>query len=239
MPAMKFTPIARLRTVRPKTSPNTWVTRQPGTSFMVEIRMGNCGGALGWDMFPDRRRALSLSDSVFGARCPTVTSVSDDVLVIGAGVIGLTTAVCLAEAGVRTRVMSTDLPRETTSAMAGAMWGPAFAEPADRALAWSRVGLDEFTRLARDPATGVRITRGRMASRAVLALDDLPPQVAMVPGLVECGRGELPAGFASGQWARVPLIDMPRYLGYLTGRLTAAGGRLDIRTVSRLSEAVD
>src|SRR3954469_7056536 len=101
MPAMKFTPIARLRTVRPKTSPNTWVTRQPGTSFMVEIRMGNCGGALGWDMFPDRRRALSLSDSVFGARCPTVTSVSDDVLVIGAGVIGLTTAVCLAEAGVR------------------------------------------------------------------------------------------------------------------------------------------
>jgi D-amino-acid oxidase len=168
-----------------------------------------------------------------------VTSVSDDVLVIGAGVVGLTTAVCLAEAGVRTRVMSTDLPRQTTSAMAGAMWGPAFAEPADRALRWSRIGLSEFTRLAEDPATGVRLTRGRMASRTALPLDDLPPQVSMVPGLVNCAGSELPPGFASGQWARVPLIDMPRYLGYLTGRLTAAGGRLDIRTVSRLSEAVD
>lgn len=168
-----------------------------------------------------------------------MTSVSDDVLVIGAGVVGLTTAVCLAEAGVRTRVMSTDLPRQTTSAMAGAMWGPAFAEPADRALGWSRVGLEEFTRLARDPATGVRLTRGRMASRTPLPLDDLPPQVTMVPGLITCGRNELPPGFISGQWARVPLIDMPRYLGYLTGRLTAAGGRLDIRTVTRLSEAVD
>jgi D-amino-acid oxidase len=168
-----------------------------------------------------------------------VTSVSDDVLVIGAGVIGLTTAVCLAEAGVRTRVMSTDLPRQTTSAMAGAMWGPAFAEPADRALDWSRVGLAEFTRLARDPATGVRLTRGRMASRGALPLDDLPPQVTMVPDLVNLRRAELPAGFTSGQWARVPMIDMPRYLGYLTGRLTAAGGRLDIRTVGRLSEVVD
>jgi D-amino-acid oxidase len=165
--------------------------------------------------------------------------VSDDVLVIGAGVIGLTTAVCLAEAGVRTRVVSTDLPRQTTSAMAGAMWGPAFAEPAEQALRWSRVSLDEFTELARDPATGVRLTRGRMASRAAIPLDNLPPQVTMVPGLVNCGPDELPAGFATGQWGRVPLIDMPRYLGYLTGRLTAAGGRLDIRTVSRLSETVD
>jgi len=168
-----------------------------------------------------------------------VTSVSDDVLVIGAGVIGLTTAVCLAEAGVRTRVMSTDLPRQTTSAMAGAMWGPAFAEPAEQVLRWSRLSLTEFTALAHDPATGVRLTRGRMASRARLPLDDLPPQVTMVPGLVNCGRAELPSGFASGQWGRVPLIDMPRYLGYLTGRLTAAGGRLDIKSVSRLSETVD
>ena len=168
-----------------------------------------------------------------------MTSVSDDVLVIGAGVIGLTTAVCLAEAGVRTRVMSTDLPRQTTSAMAGAMWGPAFAEPPEQALRWSRRSLTEFTELARDPATGVRLTRGRMASRSALPLDDLPPQVTMVPGLVTCGRNELPSGFVSGQWGRVPLIAMPRYLGYLPGRLTAAGGRLDIRSVSRLSEAVD
>ncbi len=168
-----------------------------------------------------------------------MTNVSDDVLVIGAGVIGLTTAVCLAEAGVRTRVMSTDLPRQTTSAMAGAMWGPAFAEPAEQVLRWSRLSLTEFTALALDPATGVRLTRGRMASRATLPQNGLPPQVTMVPGLIACGRAELPPGFASGQWGRVPLIDMPRYLGYLTGRLTAAGGRLDIRSVARLSETVD
>ena len=47
-----------------------------------------------------------------------------EVLVVGAGVSGLTTAVCLAEAGVGVEIRADRLPGDTTSAVAGAIWGP-------------------------------------------------------------------------------------------------------------------
>jgi D-amino-acid oxidase len=164
----------------------------------------------------------------------------DDVLVIGAGVIGLTTAICLAEMGLRVRVVCQRPPQETTSAAAGAMWGPAFAEPAERVLHWSRNSLAEFTALSEDPSSGVRLVRGRMASRFPMQLDgELPPQVTLVPDLADCTPQQLPAGFVSGQWGRVPLIEMPHYLTYLVKRLVNAGGQVDVRQVSRLAELVD
>ena len=40
---------------------------------------------------------------------------------IGAGVAGLTTAVCLAESGLAVTIQAGELPRQTTSAVAGAI----------------------------------------------------------------------------------------------------------------------
>ena len=48
-----------------------------------------------------------------------------DVVVIGAGVIGLSTAVYLAERGQRIEVRARLAPAQTTSAVASAMVGPA------------------------------------------------------------------------------------------------------------------
>ena len=42
-----------------------------------------------------------------------------DVLVVGAGVVGLTTAICLAEQGLAVLVRADRPPGETTSAVAG------------------------------------------------------------------------------------------------------------------------
>ena len=47
-----------------------------------------------------------------------------DAVVVGAGVAGLTTAISLAEAGLATRVLTANPPSGTTSAAAGAIWGP-------------------------------------------------------------------------------------------------------------------
>ncbi|MGI8900409.1 MAG: FAD-dependent oxidoreductase, partial [Nocardioides sp.] len=153
-----------------------------------------------------------------------------DVVVVGAGVIGLTLGVCLAEQGLRVRLRSRSAPSETTSAVASAMIGPSLA-PADGAVGVrERVGIEAFTALARVPGTGVALRRGRLASREIG-----PP----LPGLQPCPPEELPDGFAAGFRTTLPLVDMPLYLDYLTRRLGAAGGQIeygDVRSLTELAE---
>jgi D-amino-acid oxidase len=55
-----------------------------------------------------------------------------EVTVVGAGVVGLTTAVLLQEAGCRVCVVSAERPERTTSAAAGALWYPFEVGPPGR-----------------------------------------------------------------------------------------------------------
>jgi D-amino-acid oxidase len=157
-----------------------------------------------------------------------------DVAVIGAGVIGLTTAVVLAEAGWDVRVLTSELPAGTTSAAAGAMWGPYLVEPRDRVHAWATYSLRVFTDLAGVPGTGVRLVNGVEASRTITE----PPEfLTMLDDVRICDADELPEGFAIGWRYTVPLIDMDLYLPYLQDRLTAAGGTVHQRFITDLGEA--
>jgi D-amino-acid oxidase len=153
----------------------------------------------------------------------------DDVLVLGAGVIGLTTAVCLADAGLTVRIRTAQLPLATTSVVAGAMWGrgPGVQEPADRIDKWMRASLVELTALADDPMTGVRFARGREATRA----PEAPTPLSGAREVQRCTTADLPAGFEDGYWITVPLVDMPCHLAYLEARFREAGGRLEQATV--------
>lgn len=156
-----------------------------------------------------------------------------DVVVVGGGVIGLTTAVCLAEAGMAVRVRTADPVERTTSAVAGAMCGPTITGPDDPATRWGRVGETEFAALAEDPGSGVHLVRGRLVSDLG---DAPPPWAAGLPGFALCTEQER-AGYRSGFWAELPFADMPRYLAYLAARLAAAGGRVELRPVRSLAEA--
>src|SRR5712691_7318264 len=96
-----------------------------------------------------------------------------DVLVVGSGVIGLTTAVQLAENGLAVEVRSTTEPERTTSAAAGAMWSLCLVEGRGEVLEWSRYTLERLTELADDPSTGVRLVEGIEASRQEFVSPDL------------------------------------------------------------------
>jgi D-amino-acid oxidase len=163
-----------------------------------------------------------------------------DAVVIGAGVVGLTTGVCLAEAGLRVLIRTAALPAETTSAVAGALIGPVFAAPGhppgDVVTGWERTGITEFTRLAADPSTGAHLCLGLLAARPA-AVAGGPPPLDDVQQIRFCEPEELPDGFGFGFWATLPLVDMSRYLTYLTERFAAAGGQIQLRPVTTLAEA--
>src|ERR1700722_16939510 len=85
------------------------------------------------------------------------------VLVIGAGVIGLTTAVCLRRQGYGVTVVAEKFAPQVTSVVAGALWEwpPAVygrhSENASlqREKGWCKRSYEIFAELSQDPATGV------------------------------------------------------------------------------------
>ncbi|MEV0844640.1 FAD-dependent oxidoreductase [Streptomyces sp. NPDC049954] len=158
---------------------------------------------------------------------------TSDVVVVGGGVIGLTTAVALARAGRRVEVWSADAALATTSAVAGGLWWPYHIEPAERVGAWALESLEVYAGLTGEPdRTGVRLVEGVHAG---ISLGDLGPWAERVAGLRPSTTREYAGG--PGLWARLPLIDMPTHLAWLTGELLAHGGRLVARRVRSLDEA--
>jgi len=156
-----------------------------------------------------------------------------DVQVLGSGVVGLTTAITLAEAGLHVGVRTASPPAATTSAAAGAVWGPVTCGPADRTYEWARTGLAVFRDLETDPAAGVTTRRGREISRVPA---QPPGWLNLVPDLEFLPEEELPPGFATGWRYSAPVITMATYLEYLRTRLERAGVEIDVNPITSLTE---
>ncbi|MFI6034605.1 NAD(P)/FAD-dependent oxidoreductase [Streptomyces sp. NPDC051315] len=157
-----------------------------------------------------------------------------EVVVVGAGVIGLATAVVLAERGRRVRVWTREPVERTTSAVAGALWWPYHVEPMASARVWALRSLEVYGALAERPGeTGVRLVEGVLGGTDPAGVESWT--AGRLTGLRRATAREYPAG--TGTWARLPLIDMTVHLPWLRERLLRAGGTVEERTVTELAEA--
>jgi D-amino-acid oxidase len=143
------------------------------------------------------------------------------VLVLGAGVNGLSAGVILAEAGYDVHLLARELPLETTSAVAAAIWYPYLAEPRQRVLAWAQISFAAFVALADNPDSGVVMRPGNELLRGYT---DDPWWACVVADLTRMDH--VPSPYRSGWSFTTPVIDMPVYLRWLQRRLEAAGGTL-------------
>lgn len=154
------------------------------------------------------------------------------VTVVGAGVVGLTTALELSRAGHAVRCVGDQAALETVSAVAGGLWFPYHVEPRDRVLGWGRVALERFTALAGRPGAGVALREGVMVERG--AHDRWWTQGFST--WREAGRADLPQGATRGVVATVPIVTMPVFLPWLVEQCSGAGVELVRERVEDLRE---
>lgn len=77
------------------------------------------------------------------------------ITIVGAGVVGMTTALALEERGHHVEIVANAPPLASVSAVAGALWFPYRAGPPQRVAAWAAHTQRWLAALAADPATGV------------------------------------------------------------------------------------
>lgn len=153
------------------------------------------------------------------------------IAVIGAGVIGLTSAIRLCEAGFAVTVFAQALPPHTTSDIAAAFWSPSATADGAKAKAWALTSLATFQALAADPTAGILLAD-------LYSLADVPtamPYMANAGSMHEVPPGVFPAPW-SGWCATVPRIDVPVYMPWLLARLQRLGGQVQSRLVQTFQE---
>ncbi|HZJ53640.1 MAG TPA: FAD-dependent oxidoreductase [Myxococcaceae bacterium] len=138
-----------------------------------------------------------------------------EIVVIGAGVVGLTTAVALQEAGHRVRVIAAERPERTTSAAAGALWYPFEVGPPEAVNRWARATREWLLELSRAvPEAGVDV----LTVRECAADARRPWWADSVDGL-RLVEGPQPSGARLAWEFEAPRVEPALHLRWLESRL--------------------
>ncbi len=149
------------------------------------------------------------------------------IAVIGAGVIGLHSALSLIEEGYEVTIFTDQNPSMTTSMAAGAIWLPLGCEPRDKTMRWAKDGLSTFGyddkgEIRDFPEAGIKWRNFSEFFDEVCSKPDwmelLPPGIKPI-----CA---FPKSFGSIHSVKMPLIDTQKYLPYLLESFLKAGGQI-------------
>jgi len=154
------------------------------------------------------------------------------VLVLGAGVIGLSCAWELLHAGYKVEVWAAAFSPHTCSDQAAAFWEPFAVQPLERVEVWARKSYFRFQTLAAQPETGIKPVYGR---QVVTFHQKRPWWHVLLPDfevLID-SKSEFEQIWTYTSW----LIETQRYLPWLHSEVIRMGATLQQKTVSDLSEA--
>ena len=173
------------------------------------------------------------------------------VLVLGAGVSGLTTAFCLGRRGCAVTVVADRLAPHVTSNVAGALWewppavcGHQYDEASlTRSKRWCEISYATLTELANDPATGVFLRPVTFYFRdpidespAILAkMLEVSLKVAQFrhdSALIAQNQVNPQLGLRDAYSYLAPMVDTDVYMRWLMGEVLGMGCRVVERRIS-------
>ncbi len=154
--------------------------------------------------------------------------------IVGCGVSGLTTAIVLQRAGYRVRIHTREMPADTTSAVAAAIWFPYKTGPLEAVNRWSRATYRVLETLSENPETGVKMvqfTEFVQSKESTWWLDAIPEGRWRTATAAELTDGQT-MGFVMD----VPMIETPIYLPYLLETFRQGGGEIQLGEIQNLAD---
>jgi D-amino-acid oxidase len=140
------------------------------------------------------------------------------ITVIGAGVVGLSTALALEEQGHDVRVVAAATDDDITSAVAGASWFPYRVGPPEKVARWAAATRTWLDRIADDRAAGV----DRVTGYEITADEGASPPTPWWAAHIEVTRAPAPVTGAPLAWRFSSLcVEPARFLAWLAARLRA------------------
>lgn len=158
------------------------------------------------------------------------------ILVLGAGVSGLSCGILLLKEGYDIHIWAKDLPPNTTSDIAAAFWYPYLCNPKDKATKWSGFTLKYlYENCLHDPEAGC-------VEREVKELFDKKVDEPWWKDAVDSYRrpnaDELPDGYVDAYQTKSILMDSSKYMPYLVKTFTELGGTMEQKEISDIQEAL-
>lgn len=159
------------------------------------------------------------------------------ILVLGAGVSGLSTGILLLKTGYPTTIWAKDLPPNTTSDKAAAVWYPYLCNPREKAILWSKATFDYFVKeIINDPNSGcIR----RKTIEVFTEKKEEPWWKDSLPNYSRPRKENLPEGYVDGYEIDGIVIDTEIYMQYLINIFKKLGGTIVQKTVSNIQEALE
>lgn len=145
------------------------------------------------------------------------------ICILGAGVIGLTSALCFQKSGYSVKIIADKYDETICSRNAGAIWGPFLSKEDQKAYNWSFETLKVFKRLSENPMSGINIADGLLAANFETQMPDWFKLLNQNHDYNE----KLPIGYLDAWRYSVPIIDMPMYLNWLQREFLRFNGILE------------
>ncbi len=134
---------------------------------------------------------------------------------------GLTCGLRLIEDGFKVKILAHEVPPNTTSNTATALWYPYKAYPEDRVLGWCRFSYEKFEKLSELEKSGVYFVELMPIFKTTVGD---PWWIDAVGSFRHADSSELPESYVDGYIIEVPMIEAPIYMNYLIQEFKFRGG---------------